>query len=91
MRQPANPKIELTAERIVVDAAATFTQTATLLVTPTGGTAATQAAVDSGTWTLSGTTATFRFASDNSVGVGTVSGTQFTVLNGGNTFVFTRQ
>jgi hypothetical protein len=87
--QAANPKLEILSEQLVLNTNGTFTQTAQVRITE--GTAVTnQAIADAGTWTLSGTAATFVW-NDGSTGTATVSGNKFTVGEDGFSFVFTKQ
>ena len=87
--QSTNPKIEILSEQLQVNANGTFTQTAQVRYTQ-GTTVSTQAIADAGTYTLSGTAATFVW-NDGSSGTGTVSGAKFTVGEDGSSFVFTKQ
>lgn len=88
--QAANPKIEYLNEQLIVSSSGTFTQTANYRVT-SNGVVSNQPLVDSGTYTLNGTAATFRFNSDGSTGTGTVNGNALTVATGGYSLVFTKQ
>lgn len=87
--QATNPKIEYLNDQLIVSANGTFTQTANFRVT-NNGVVANQPLVDSGSYTLSGTAATFRFNSDGSTGTGTISGNTLTVAQSGYSYVYLR-
>jgi hypothetical protein len=88
--QAAAPKIEVLNEQLIVAAGGTFTQTGNLRVTDAGQ-VTNVPYTDSGTWTINGTAATFRFNSDGSTGTGTISGNTFTVAGAGFSAVYVKQ
>jgi len=85
----STPKIELVSEQLVVSANGTFTQ-ASLVRTTSGTTVSNQTNSSAGTYTLSGTTASFIF-NDGTTGAGTVSGTSLTVAKPGRAYVYQKQ
>ena len=87
--QAANPKIEVLSDQLLVDADGTFTESAQLRFT-TGSTVTTQAYDASGTYTVSGTKASFGW-SDGSIGSATISGTTITVDQDGYSYLYTQQ
>ena len=88
--QAANPKIELLNEQVIFSSAGTLTITGNGRVTD-AGTVTNQPITDSGTWTLTGTTVTVHFNSDNSNSSGVLSGNTLTVVETGFSAVFTKQ
>jgi hypothetical protein len=88
--QPANPKIELLNQQLIVASGGTFTQTGNVRLTD-AGTVSTRPYADAGSWTLNGSAATFQFNSDGSAGTGTLSGNKFIVGQSGYSFEYTKQ
>jgi hypothetical protein len=82
----STPKIELVSEQLLVSANGTFTQ-ASQVRTTSGTTVSTQTLSSGGTYTLSGTTASFIF-NDGTTGAGTVSGNSLTVAKPGRSYVY---
>jgi hypothetical protein len=88
--QASNPKIELLNDQIIASVAGTFTETYNIRFTSTTGQVTQEAGADAGTYTISGTAISFRYA-DGSSGTGTVSGNTFTFAFGGFSQVFVKQ
>ncbi|PYP77215.1 MAG: hypothetical protein DMD35_15820 [Gemmatimonadetes bacterium] len=86
-----NPLVEILSDQLVLATNGTFTQSTQARFTD-GATVTTQVIPDGGTYTLSGTAATFRFT-DGSSGTATLSsaGNTFTVGEVGFSFVYTKQ
>ncbi len=87
---PPTPRIELLDDQIIASSTGTFTENAHARVTDATG-AFTVPFTDSGTWTLSGTTITFRFDSDGSSGTGSLNGNTFTIGETGFSSVYVKQ
>jgi hypothetical protein len=80
--------VELTSDVITATATGTFTQT-TVVKTSTGGQVTTQSIPDNGTYSVSGNSVTFTFASGSPSGSGTIDGNTLTVTTD-ITLVYTR-
>jgi len=87
--QAANPKIEVVSDQLLVDADGTFTESAQLRYTD-GSTVTMRPYADSGTYMVSGTTASFGW-SNGSIGTAKISGRTITVDLEGYSYVFTQQ
>ena len=85
----STPKIELVSEQLVVSANGTFIQ-ASQVRTTSGTTVSNQTISSAGTYTLSGTTASFIF-NDGTTGAGTVSSNSLTVAKPGRAYVYQKQ
>jgi lipocalin-like protein len=88
--QAVGPKIEVLSDQIVAAAGGTFTETGSGRVTD-AGVVTIVPITDSGTWTISGATVTFRFDSDGFIGTATLSGNTFTVAVGAVSQVYVKQ
>jgi hypothetical protein len=89
--QASNPKVELLSDQIVVSTAGTFTDNFNFRFTDLAGQVTTEAGADPGTWTLNGSTISFRYTSDGGVSTGTVNGNNITIVGGGFTQVYVKQ
>jgi len=87
--QPANPKIEILSDKLVLTASGSFAHSILARQT-SGGTITTQNIEDGGTYQASGTTASFTF-NDGSLGTGTVDGNSLTVADVGYALVYVKQ
>ena len=87
--QPANPKIEILSDKLVLTASGSFAHSILARQT-SGGTITTQNIEDGGTYQASGTTASFTF-DDGSLGTGTVDGNSLTVADVGYALVYVKQ
>ncbi len=87
--QPANPKIEILSDKLVLTASGTFAQSILARQT-SGGTITTQNIEDGGTYQATGTSAAFTF-NDGSHGNGTVDGNSLTVADVGYALVYVKQ
>jgi hypothetical protein len=87
--QDMNPKIELMSDRLVLTADGKFTQTMTARFSD-GVSEMTQDYPYNGTYSLSGTSALFKFT-DGTSGSGAFSGNTISVGGSGTTFVYQRQ
>ena len=87
--QPANPKIEILSDKLVLTASGTFAQSILARQT-SGGTITTQSIEDGGTYQATGTSASFTF-NDGSHGTGTVDGNSLTVADVGYALVYVKQ
>jgi hypothetical protein len=85
----STPRIELVSEQLVVSGNGTFTQ-ASQVRTTSGTTVSTQTLSTGGTYTQSGTTASFIF-NDGTTGAGTVSGNSLAVAKPGRAYVYAKQ
>ena len=90
--QDASGTERITASTLVLNANGTFTVNITFTSTPTGGSATTFNASESGTYVVNGSTVTFTFTDDEgtSTDTGTISGNTLTVVADGEAWVFTR-
>ena len=84
-----DPKLEVLSDEITFAPRGTFTQATSLRWTE-GGVASTESHVEIGTYTVSGSTLSFRFSSDNSTGSATVSGSGFAIVSDGSTLIYVR-
>ena len=84
-----SPKVEIVSDRFVLLADGTFTAQLAYRVTADGA-ALVQSKRDAGTYSFSGTVATFRF-NDQTGGTGTVSGNTLTIGGAGTPFVYLRE
>jgi len=87
--QAANPKVEIISDQIVISANGTFTQSTQARITQ-GTTVSTSTLPDNGTYSLTGTAATFVF-SDGSAGTATVSNNTLTIAESGISLVYIKQ
>ena len=85
----ANPKVEIISDQIVISANGTFTQSTQARITQ-GTTVSTSTLPDNGTYSLTGTAATFVF-SDGSAGTATVSNNTLTIAESGISLVYIKQ
>ena len=85
----STPKIEVLSDQLVVSANGTFTESTQLRFT-NGTIVTTQTIADAGTYSLSGTAATFIY-NDGTTGAGTVSGNTLTVAEPGLSLVYQKQ
>lgn len=85
----STPKIELTSDQLVVSGNGTFTQASQVRIT-SGSSVTTENRSDAGTYSLSGTSATFIF-NGGTTGAGTVSGNTLTVATPGRSYVYQKQ
>ena len=83
-----DPKLELLGDDLLFSSGS-FTQHTTFRYTE-GGVPLTDDNVEVGTYTLSGSSLTFHFNSDNSTASATVSGATITVRVDGHAFVYTK-
>ena len=84
-----DPKLEVLSDEITFASGGTFTQAISLRWTE-GGVTSTENHIEIGTYTVSGSTLSFRFSSDNSTGSATVSGGGFTIVSDGSTLIYVR-
>ena len=87
--EPDVDKYELTGETITLAASGRVTMITSLRVTD-GGNVSTESVPDAGTFTVNGSTLTFRFDSDGSTPTATVTGDTMTLGDIGLTFVYRR-
>ena len=87
--EPDVDKYELTGETITLVASGRVTMVTSLRVT-NGGNVSLESVPDAGTFTVSGSTVTFRFDSDGSTPTATVTGDTMTLGDIGLTFVYRR-
>jgi len=85
----STPKIELVGDQLVVSANGTFAVSTQLRIT-NGTTITTQTVPDGGTYSVSGTSATFIF-NGGTTGTATVSGNTLTVAEPGVSLVYQKQ
>jgi hypothetical protein len=83
-------KAEVTSDVLTLAEGGSFTQSTQVRLTQSG-TVTTQSASEAGTWTLTGTSVSFRFTSDGSVGTGTLNGSTLTVAETGIALVYRKQ
>jgi hypothetical protein len=83
-------KIELLGEQFVVDSGNTFTEVANYRATR-GNAVDTTTFSDAGTYSVSGTAATFHFNSGASTGTGTIGNRRFTVAQDGFSSLYVKQ
>lgn len=87
--QPANPKVEILSDQLILTAGGTFSQSIQARET-SGGLVTTQQIEDGGTYVASGKTASFLF-NDGSSGTGTLDGNSLTVTDVGYALVYRKQ
>ena len=87
--EPDVDKYELTGETITLVASGRVTMVTSLRVT-NGGNVSLESVPDAGTFTVNGSTVTFRFDSDGSTPTATVTGDTMTLGDTGLTFVYRR-
>ena len=83
------PRVELVSDRFVLLADGTFTATIAFRIWDNDSNVV-QSREDAGTYSLSGTVATFSF-NDQTIGTAAVSGNTFTLGGAGAPFVYTKQ
>jgi hypothetical protein len=87
--QAANPKVEVLNDQVIVSANGSWSASGTFRITDASG-IRTQIETGSGTYTLTGSTAMFREATDGDVRTVVFSSNIFTVTEGTQTVVYTR-
>jgi hypothetical protein len=87
--QPANPKIEILSDELVLSPSGNFSQSVQARAT-SSGTITTQNIQDGGTYIANGTVAEFTF-NDGSTGSGTVDGNTLTVAQVGFSLMYRKQ
>lgn len=87
--EPGVDKLEVTAETITLLASGRVTMVTTFRVTD-GGSVSSESVPDAGTYTVSGSTVTFRFDSDGSTPTAIINGDTMTLGDIGLTFVYLR-
>ena len=85
----STPKIELVSDQLVVSGNGTFTQASQVRIT-NGSSVTTENRSDAGTYSLSGTSATFIF-NGGTTGAATVSGNTLSVAEPGVSLVYQKQ
>ena len=85
-----DPKLEVLADQFVLASGGTFTQRTTFRFT-NGGVVTLDESIETGTFTVSGSTVTIRLASDNSSTAATVSGRALTIDFEGHRLVYSRE
>jgi hypothetical protein len=88
--QVADPKVEITGDKLVISATGTFYQETALRFTD-GASVTPGIGTDDGEYTLNGSTASFKWWSDDGVGSATVSATTITIAAYGQSWVYQKQ
>jgi hypothetical protein len=88
--QAAGPRIEVVSETLVLNAAGAF-DAATVLRTTNGTTVTTTTDNEAGTYSIAGTTATFRDSGGAVEATGTIGGGKLTLTQEGLALVFVKQ
>jgi hypothetical protein len=83
-------KVEVTGDVLVVTSAGAFTQATSVRVTQ-NGVVTTQVIPDAGSYVIHGTSVTFQFQSDGSVGTGMLMDNTLTVNASGVSYIYTKQ
>jgi hypothetical protein len=86
--QPVNPKVEVLSDQVVVKSDGTWSEAGEFRVTDQSG-IFTQQETGSGTYTLTGSVLTFK-DTNGVVTSATLNGSSFTIVDGGQTLVYTR-
>ena len=86
-----DPQVDVVSDELILTSTGSFTENTTLRVIE-GGVTSTEAFADLGTYTVSGSTLTFRFSSDNSTGTATVVGDGLSITSSdGHTLAYARR
>ena len=85
-----DPQVDVVSDELMLTSSGSFTQNTTFRVTESGVTS-TQAVADVGTYTVSGSTVTFRFSADNFTGTATVLADGLSITSEGHTLTYAKR